>query len=466
MNLFKKGILWNLVRTILQRGLVFIQQIVLAWYLIPEEFGLFSSISSILALCSFFSVFGLNEIITNRFKSINFWEKIFNSVNYLLIIVSFIFYLVFSILIHDVDLKFFYSLLIYGISIFANGLQTIDLVRLNVKGDYYFTSFTKICYSILLVFTSIILAVNQFGILSLFISSTLASSFEFLLLRIRSRSSFSFSKSFRKIKILILSSINLTGYNLSWRSINYLDFVILSFFLGDKKAGLYFMAFNLSVQPLNIFVSYIPGILFSSNIRDELNFQETNERVQKTTLILIFLTAPIFFGQFFFSEKIIDYLFNIQWQETSDLLKILSIAMIPRVLSSQWAFIPLVQSRYLYLSKLSFYYLILFLLLFIVGTYYFELYGGVLAILIFYCLTIYMSKNYLIKSNKYLLETILIILYGFISFLLFYDLKIFENDLTNFFSIISLSLIFYFFTIFITCNKTRKMINQLSNFNS
>ena len=65
------------------------------------------------------------------------------------------------------------------------------------------------------------------------------------------------------------------GYNLSWRLIFFLDFILIGILLGDKKAGLYFMAFNLSVQPLSLLVSYLPSVLFSSNIRDGLTIEFT-----------------------------------------------------------------------------------------------------------------------------------------------------------------------------------------------
>jgi O-antigen/teichoic acid export membrane protein len=464
MNLFKKGIYWNLFRTLIERAFMFFQQIILAWYLVPEDFGFFSSISSILAICSFFAFFGLNEIIVNRFKFIDLWEPVFNTINYILIFLSFLIYILISIIVNGAAIEILDLILIYGILFFTDGLKTLDQIKLNVWGNYSFMSLARLCHTFILTLVSILLAKLNFGVLSIIISLILASSVEFIILRYKSKSSFNFSKSVRKVRTLLLYSIKLTGFNLSWRLINYLDFILISYFLGDEKAGLYFMAFNLSVQALNIFLSFLPNIIFSSNIRDQLTMSQTNDRIQKTTLFLIISTAPIFFGLFVFSEQVIFYLFNEKWDGTIPLLKILSLAMIPRVLSSQWTLIPLIKSRYSYLSRVSFYYLVLFIFLICFGINTFDLNGGVFAILIFYLSTLLLSKNYLLKSNKYLTETILIIVYSFFSYLVFSNMIFFENDLINMISVILLSLILYGTSIYFTCPKTKKIFHEILRF--
>ena len=463
MNLFKKGLLWNLIRTILERGLVFIQQIILAWYLVPEDFGFFSSISSILAICSFFSFFGLSEIITNRFKHINLWEPIFNSINYFIIFISLLLFILISTIINGIEILFL--AFIFGTTLVFEGLKVLDSAKLNVWGEYAYLSLARICYSLTLVSISILLAALNFGVKSIIISIILASFVEFIILRYKTNSSFKFSKSVIKISALAFNSIKLTGFNVSWRLINYLDFVLIPYFLGDEKAGLYFMAFNLSVQALNIFVSYLPGILFSSNIRDQITMSQTNSRIQKTTLFLIIFTSPIFLGLFFFSEEVIFYMLNEKWAGAAPILEILSLAMIPRVLSSQWVLIPMIQSRYSYLSKISFYYLILFTILFFAGINTFDLYGGACAILLFYVSTILLSKNYFLKSNKYLFETCLIIINSFFSFLVFSEMVFLENKLVNLILVIVLSLILYGISIYFTCPRTKNILYQLLNFN-
>ena len=416
MNLFKKGIYWNFIRTTLERGLLFIQQIVLAWILIPETFGYFSSLSSLLAVCSLFAVTGIDQILTNRFKAHTLWLPFINAANYSLILFSFILFNTLAIVNHGYEMKDILLILIYSLSLPFIAIIGIDSVKLNIIGSYAYVSMARVFYSITLVVVSILLAVLGFDILSLIVASTLASIVEFFFLRKKTKLSFSFSRHWFRIKKLFFNSLKLVGYNLSWRLIFFLDFILIGILLGDKKAGLYFLAFNLSVQPLSLLVSYLPSVLFTSNIRDELTIEHTYLRVQKTTLFLILLSAPIFISLYFYADVIISVMFNNEWEGLGPLLQILSIAMIPRVLSSQWYLGALVQEKYSLMSKFSIYYLGLFLILFLSGTYFFDLKGAVFSILIFYCSTLFLSKESIFKNNPYIKETFLMILYAMLCF--------------------------------------------------
>ena len=64
----------------------------------------------------------------------------------------------------------------------------------------------------------------------------------------------------------------------------------------------FFLNYTDFFQPLNLFISYLPSVLFSSNIRDKMNQSETILRIQKTTLMLTFICTPLFIGLYFFSN--------------------------------------------------------------------------------------------------------------------------------------------------------------------
>lgn len=460
MNLFKKGIYWNLFRTLIERGFVFFQQILLAWFLLPKDFGFFSSISSLLAICSLFAVIGINETLTNRYKCVSFWEPVFNSINYLLIGFSFLLYIVVALILYGNDINEITLIFVYGISILFLGLKSIDIVKLSVFGNYKYINLSRIAYTTSLVLGSLILAYFDYGVFSLIIPASISSFLEFLFLRIKAKSSFSFSKNIYAIKKFFSKSLQLMGYNVSWRIINFLDFILIGILLDDKKAGLYFMAFNLSVQPLNLFISYLPSVLFSSNIRDKMNQSETILRIQKTTLMLTFICTPFFIGLYFFSNDIVTFLFNENWSNTTPILKMLSLAMIPRVLSSQWYLIPLVNSNYNYMSRISLIFLAVFLILFTSGTLFFDIKGAAISILIFYFLTIYLSLNYLIFENVYLKENITLLLNGALSFWFSYLLYSLNSTLSTLALSIVLSIALYFILIYFTCPKTNQIINQ------
>ena len=457
MSLLRAGFIWSFIRTILERGLLFIQQIVLAWILIPETFGYFSSLSSLLAVCSLFTVTGINQILTNRFKAHILWLPYINTVFYILILFSFILFNTLAITNHGYEMKDILLILIYSLSLPFIALKGIDSVKLNIIGSYAYVSMARVFYSITLVVVSILLAVLGFDILSLTLAATLASIVEFFFLRKKTKLSFSFSRHWYRIKKLFFNSLKLVGFNLSWRLIFFLDFILIGILLGDQKAGLYFMAFNLSVQPLSLLVSYLPSVLFTSNIRDELTIEFTYLRVQKTTLFLILLSSPIFISLYFYADNLVSILFNSKWEGLDSLLQILSLAMIPRVLSSQWYLGPLVQEKYSLMSKFSIYYLGLFLILFLPGTYFFDLKGAVFSILIFYCFTLFLSRESIFKNNPYIKETFLMILYGMLCFSLVKNFIHFDSVRMNLIISLMISFFLYFGIIYLTCPSAKKL---------
>lgn len=457
----KSGVFWNLIRVIIERGLMFAQQIILAWILIPETFGQFSILSSLLAICSLFSTIGLSEVLSNRFKNFSLWLPLANSLYYLLSLISFLLFILIASISFELFNDYFFSIIIYALSLPFISIKSIDTIKLNIDGSYAYVSMARVIYSIILVSVSILFAYLGFTLIALTSAATFAAIAEFFVLRFKTKLSFCFSKNYKRLKRLFYRSLKLMGFNLSWRYINYLDFILIGFFLGDQKAGLYFMAFNLSVQAINLFVSYLPSVLFSSNIRDDLVLDRVNLRTQKITVFLALVTSPIFFGIFFYANQIVSIIFNSNWLGVSPLLQILSLAMIPRVLSSQWYLALLKQKNYNLMTKLSICYFILFIALFIMGIYFFDLIGAVYAILIFYVSNILLAKQYLFSNNPYLKDTILILIIGFICFSFNWNILKFENNIINLIGGLILSVLLFLLMVHLSCKKTFGLIKNL-----
>jgi len=205
----------------------------------------------------------------------------------------------------------------------------------------------------------------------------------------------------------------------------------------------------------------MPSVLFSSNIREKLNLKNTYLRVQKVTLLLTLIGIPFYILLYFYSDLLTSLILDKNWNGVIPILKILCLAMIPRIISSQWYLSFLTQKKYRELSKISILYLISFALIFTVGTYTFGVEGSAYSILIFYLTTIVLSKEYMFSNNPYLKEILIFILSGLLSFLIFWAFISSDNSLTNliFGTIFSTSL--YCVIIYMSCNKTKNLLIDL-----
>lgn len=460
MSKFKAGILWNIVRTLSQRALIFFQQLILARILVPEIFGRFSTLSSIFAITSLFAVFGHTTLLISKSKSLKNFLPIFNTFNYILILISFIFFTSVSAFIFGHSYENLIEILIYGLSIPFIALKTADQVKLEIEGRYLFLSLTNVLFTIILVFLSIFLAHYGFKIFSLIISFTVASIVEFIILRARTKLNFQISKSFQKNKFFIIKSSELLIHNLAWRIINYVDFIIIGYLLGKSKSGIYFMAFGLSVQVMNLLTSYMPGLFFSSNIRDQFTIQDLNLRMQKLILFLIIISSPIIFIIFFYAEYLIGILFENNWNDMIPILKILILSIIPKILSSQWIQQYFLKNNFKKISKISSIYAIIFILFVSIGTYYFDIYGTSYAILAFNICTIFLVHKIIFQKNIYLKETVNGVLFSFLIVMFFKRLDDFNFLTFDPLVSISFSLLVYTLFLYIFFKKTREAASK------
>ena len=209
-----------------------------------------------------------------------------------------------------------------------------------------------------------------------------------------------------------------------------------------------------------------PSILFSSNVRDKLTTEEVNHRTQKLILFLILFTTPILVGLSLYSSEIVSLIFNETWKDAAGIIKILSIAMIFRVISSQWHLGLLSQKKHLLLSKISVLFLFLFIVLFYFGIYNFGLQGAVYSVLVFYILTSSLIFRIFFINNIYLKDSLILVVLSLISVIIpkiVIDSGVELNNLI--FGVLS-SIISYIFLVYILNKTTYLLIKNQFNFAS
>lgn len=445
-SLLVKGIYWNLIRTVFERLILLVQQLILARLLFPEDFGVYSKITAAFSFISFFTFIGASEFLISRKKNIKLWLPVLNTYWVILLTLSIFLVGLFMKFSSYTNINFLYLVLLYSLSLPFNSFKSSDLLILNFDGRYGLVAISRILFTISLVFSSLFLAYLNYGVFSLVISYVISCFFEFLFLRFYTRIKFNFSRSYQRFKFLFLSGMKLIIHNFSWRVINSFDFFIIGYILDDIKAGLYYMAFSLAVQPISILMSYLPGLLHSSNSRDNLSLNSVIRRSNLLSFYLVFFSAPLFIYVYFYSDLLVSFFLGVKWVESIGILKILSISMIPRVFTSQWHLKYLHLGQFNYLSKVSFLLLILNIIVFCFLTFYFDLVGASIATGVFYFfVTFFDLKNFYLR-NKYFTSVVKSIS---LSLLIFSLLRIVNEYLSFSFTVVLLmsilGFIFYFY---------------------
>ena len=262
--------------------------------------------------------------------------------------------------------------------------------------------------------------------------------------------------------ILFFKSTQLFFFNLSWRIINFIDFIIIGYLLGEKSAGFYYVAFSISIQPISLFISFLPGILFSNQTSQNLSLQDSSNKIKDLLFYLALISLPIFASFYFFSTEIITLLLGDQWKISSPMLKILSIAMFFKIISSQWTVIPLLKKEFVYMSKISIIYLVYFIVLFYGFTYAYNSIGSSIAILIFNISMLFLVPRNIL-FDKFLFKKLILLL--FICFSIFYIVNILSRyfDVTGIYYLLINIFIASAFYLFITFLIFKSQVNRIFN---
>lgn len=468
-KLLVKGIYWNLLRTVFERVTLLIQQLILARILFPEDFGVYSKITAAFSLISFFSLGGASEFLLSRKKNLRLWLPSMNFywLNLLLISILLIFIVIKFL---SFENEYFVRLvLLYSFSLPFNAFKISDLALLNYEGRYKTIAVSRILFTISLVFSSLILAYLNYSVFSLVFSYVISCLIEFLFLRHKTRITFKINRNFKKLKLLLANGMQLLVHNFSWRLINSFDFLILGYLLDDFKAGLYFMAFSLAVQPISLLMSYLPNLLYSSNLRDNLSLNNVIERSNSFSFYLVFFSTPLFVYVYYYADELILWFLGKKWINSTDVLKVLSVSMIPRVFASQWHLKYLHLGEFKLLSKLSFIFSIVYVFILCLLTYFFDLIGASIATGIFYIFITFSDLNNNYLNNKYFLSIVKSIFSSIIIFFLLHSITTYYNN-TNFFISLFTSFLgfiaYFLFLVYIDSNVKnlkRKILNTFKS---
>ena len=70
-----RGFAWLLIQTVASRGVQFVSEIILAWWLLPKAFGLRSEAMTVFAFASLLQEYGVTQVLVHRHRSLAKWAN-------------------------------------------------------------------------------------------------------------------------------------------------------------------------------------------------------------------------------------------------------------------------------------------------------------------------------------------------------------------------------------------------------
>jgi PST family polysaccharide transporter len=151
---------------------------------------------------------------------------------------------------------------------------------------------------------------------------------------------------FKRWKYLMNDSALLFAANffiiLTWQG----DYMILGIMHDPKTVGIYFFAFNLATQTMQVFTQNLIGVLFPALSKLQHNIAHQTRAFLKAAELLAVIGVPLCLLQAALAGPGINLLFNSWWQDMIRVLQLLSIGMAVRLVASPGGALIQAQGRF------------------------------------------------------------------------------------------------------------------------
>jgi O-antigen/teichoic acid export membrane protein len=455
------GTLWTLVQTVAIKLISFSSQIVLAWILLPEDFGKIALAFTITELSSLMQQFGLQDVLIKRGKSFKLWLPLSLALTIAVSSVSVLVAIVCGYLggyFYD-DINVFYLVLIFSLSIPFQALSLIPDTFLKINLKFKQLSLFKIIEIFSIQLGIIIFALLNFGVFSFIIPLVLTAIFRCLFL-------FHYTKlklarpEFKRWNYLAYNSIQGLFFAISSKLSMQLDIIILGLISTQAVVGVYYMGMTLSVQVIAFIGVALPSILFPALMKySDNDFDQVKQSLQKVVVYMSLIGVPFACWQAVNAKPLVQLFLSEKWIPSILFVQVLSIGMVFRLISAAWV-VPLkLKGDFRGMSIITFHSLLILSVIIIPMAYYYGAYGLAIGVSMFYVINspylIYQGfKSYSISYHYMFFNCVKIVFFGFLSygftFILSENVLLFQkSNILNLFLNSMVSTVFYIGLIFV-----------------
>lgn len=465
---FFSGIFWTFFQTAGSKVITLVTQLILAWLLIPSDFGKVSIATSLTSIVFLIQALGLTDVLVSRG---HMYFKIIDLAKSLAFVTSII-CLVFTIitaflagLVYD-DSTITYLILIFSVCVPFNAMTVVADAKLRIDLKFKQLSLLKLGELILTSILIVAFVLFKLGVYSFIVAPVLVSVLRYIVIHKLAGVNFLFSWNLNHYKYLLSNSLWGFLHNLFQTIIRQSDYLIIGFFVSSQAVGIYFMGYSLSVQVIAILVGSLSPVFFPILKSIPKNEVKTLKNIiLKIISVFSLLGMPFAILQAALAEPLIKIFLDEKWVTSIEIIQILSIGIGFNVAATIWAVALRLQDAFKKQAILSFQAAVAFVIAITLATYYFGIVGTAYAVSLYQVL---ISIFYLKISLKYfqidfIQILILILKYFFSSLIIFLSFYIMTEffSLNNWLSILTKGLaplLFYFFVVYFFDSHSKNLI--------
>ncbi|HKY30462.1 MAG TPA: oligosaccharide flippase family protein [Pyrinomonadaceae bacterium] len=330
----RAGLGWNISSALITESTRFLRSIILAWLLVPEDFGLFAMALTVVGALNAVSSLGLSRtIVASKFDSKNELRTYLDTVWSVELLRSFVVALL--AFASAFPMAWFYGqdqlkviVPILGSITLIGGFQNIGLALLRKQISFarifWYELITNVAGIALTIALAIVMRNVWALVIGLLLTSTLSTVLSYAFHSYRPRLALE-SHAFRRImnvgKLTLLIAV--ASY-----AVNMADNIMVGRLLGSSALGNYSLAFNIASAPISVLVLSLSGVLFPAYAEITSQRPETLEaaftKVSNIALsIIVVMAAPMLL----LAGEVVQILFGSRWTTAGTVLRILALVI-------------------------------------------------------------------------------------------------------------------------------------------
>ncbi len=344
-----RGTAWYLLTTLLSKGITTLTQVVLAWLLLEQDFGLMALAMTVAAFSDLLRQAGLRQVLVHRQADFHAWAGPGAWMSLALGVFAGLLMLAAGPVAAELyDAPAVRDLIwIMAIASPFQALATIPTARLETQLRFRAVAAVRVYRMVATAALTIGFAAMGFGALAFALPVPLVAVSSLVLLWRQTDVRLSRDPGFHAWRSLLGDGSLLLIGTFATTAVSQGDYIVLGLTHDAATVGVYFFAFNLSIQTITLATQSLMAALFPalSKLKDEPERQAA--AFVRALRALAFAGVPLSLLQAALADPGLRLLFDTRWLASIPLLQILSLGMALRVVTGPCVSMFEAQGRYM-----------------------------------------------------------------------------------------------------------------------
>lgn len=339
------GFLWMFLQTTGARLASALGQVVLARLLTPEDFGQVGLANTVLAFATVLSNPGLEDILVHRGARLSRW---INAAFWMSAIAGIlgaaVMWLASPLAAYVYQAPSLPPLIfVLSASALVSALTTVPQAQLRARMEFRLLATTGVFTAILHVGLAILFAWQGMGAMSYILPLPISGALRALLLWRATKPTLFANLSLRRWKRLLPDTFSLFLSRLLGSVVSQGDYMILGALASAEQVGLYYFAFNLSRQVVQVFTVNLSSVLLPALSALQAEPVRQMKAALRASSLLAVLTIPLCLGQAAIAEPLVKLFFGDQWLASIPMLQLLMLGT--AINAPSWMNVNLLQAQ-------------------------------------------------------------------------------------------------------------------------